>query len=176
MHKISLGHLQLTIGGLKLQHISLDENPRNLGGHVIHGDVAGRIALRRADEVRRTLVNCPHQIIAVAGLGQLVVPSGVGGGLGHFAHAALHVHQHHGVAHCRPAGGLVGHRSGDLSLGHCARQQNAQGNGAKNDLRQFHGGMGILLICAAFRLKPAANVQSRPAAAPFRSQAAPAAP
>jgi len=44
------------------------------------------------------------KVWAAAGLDEGIVTLGVGGGLGHFAHAGLHVNQHDGVA----GSGLVG--------------------------------------------------------------------
>ena len=147
MHEVALVDLELAVLGFDLHHIGLDGDALHLGGHVVDRDVAGRAALGRGDKVACALVRDPHQVGAAAGLAERIVPVGVGGCVGHFAHAGLHVDQHHRIAHGGLAGGLVGDRAGDGGgLRQSAGEQQAQSKSAKNKLSRFHGRDGFLQL------------------------------
>ena len=156
--EVPFDHLQLAIRTLHLQHIGLDGDALNLGGHIIDREVAGRASLGRGYKVARALVGYAHQIGAASRLNQRVTPAGVGGGMGHFAHAGLHVHQHHGVARGGLVGGLVGHCTGDSgSLDQCGRCKQAESKNAKGEPGRSHGLDGVLWVFRGLRVEEPKN-------------------
>ncbi len=142
VYEVALGHFELAVVGFDFEHVGFDEDALNLGGDVVDRDVARRAALGRGNKVAGALVGYANQIGAAAGLVERVVSVGVGGGVGHFAHAGLHVDQHYGVARGGLAGGLVGHRAGDGGgLRQSGGEQQAQSKSAKSEVASISWSM-----------------------------------
>ena len=103
-----------------------------------------------------------HERRRVAGAVQRVVAAGVGGGVGHFAHAGHRFHQHDCVAGGGFACGLVGHGAGELrSLRECAGKKKAATVACKNvfiDLMVF---LAVLILgCWPLVLAPVKGAPS----------------
>ncbi len=107
MDEVALGDPELAVIAFEFKNIGFGGDAFDFGGHVIDGDVAGSIALRRGDEVAGALMGDANEIGAAAGLVEGVEALRIGGGVGHFAHAGLHVDEDYGIACGGFAGGLV---------------------------------------------------------------------
>jgi len=133
VYEVAFSHAKLAVVGLDLQHVGFDEDAIYLGCDVIGQEYRRARRPGRCDEVARALVRHAYQVGAVAGQQSVHSARGVGSGVGHFAHAGLHVYQHYGIANNRLAGGFIRYCASDLgSLRKCGRKKKTRsGGGAK---------------------------------------------
>ena len=143
MDKIALGYFELAVFGFDFDDIRFDTNVLYFGGDVVHGDVAGTRALRRGDEVAGALVRDANQVGSAARLVQRVMAAGIGGRVGHLAHARLDIDEHYRITGSGFVRGFVGHGSADRrGLGESACKEHAQSYCPKSQM-QFHGRLSV---------------------------------